>query len=149
MKGTELQQLREHRQLTQRDLATLLDVNHTSIARWESGQDIPGPTQKLLELFFHGIHPFNGQEQTGGSTLVRLEFTVDEFLELQRIANRNGFDDIKAYIVWAIRKHLAETRSQNLPNVTPMRQSIDYKKLPDPPDEKVEKPRRGVGGAFG
>jgi len=137
MTGTELKTLREQRQLTQRDLANLLDVTHPSIARWEAGQEIPGPMQKLLELFFNGIHPFTGKEQNGDTTVARLEFTVDEFLELQRIANRNGFDDIKAYIVWAIRKHLAETRTQNHPNVVPLRKDIDYKKLPDPPDEKA------------
>lgn len=125
MNGTELKNLREQRQLTQRDLAVLLDVTHPSIARWEAGQEIPGPMQKLLELFFHGIQPFNpAQDSNGNSTVARLEFTVDEFLELQRIANRNGFDDIKAYIVWAIRKHLASLREQPQPaNV----QNISFK----------------------
>jgi len=136
MTGIELKTHRENRGLSQQEVADFLDVTDASVNRWEKGQAIPGPAQKLLELFFHGIHPFKGNSETGSSSISRLELTVDEFLELQRIANRHGFSDVKDYIVFAIRKHIAESKAHP-PNVTPLRKPVDFKQIEDPPTTKV------------
>lgn len=125
MNGTELQNLRESRNLSQRDLAKILDVTNSSVARWEAGQEIPSPMQKLLELFFHNTNPFPGQSvpgAEGGSSLRQLEFTLEEYEELRILAVRKGFQDVKAYICFVVKKHLAELR-HGIPNVEEIQQS--------------------------
>lgn len=110
MKGSELKNLRESRNLSQRDLAKILDITHTSVSRWEDGQEIPSPMQKLLRLFFQGLNPFGGP--LAEPTKIRVELEEEEFEELRQLAIRKGFDTLKSYLAWVLRKHLQETRMQ-------------------------------------
>jgi transcriptional regulator with XRE-family HTH domain len=141
MTGQDLKQLRESRRLSQKALGEFLDVSDASIHRWELGPDIPGPAQKLLNLFFNNIHPFSGQSTDRGasSSIAKLEFTLDEFQTLTRLANRRGFSDIKDYIVFAIRQHLADHRpATDAKNITPLYPESE-KVAEDPVDYKTSK----------
>ena len=110
MNDSELKNLRESRNLSQRDLAKILDVAPPTVSRWEDGQEIPSPMQKLLRLFFQGLNPFGGP--LAESTKIRVELEEEEFEELRQLAIRKGFDTLKSYLAWVLRKHLQETRMQ-------------------------------------
>ena len=54
--GTELNAWRTLHKLTLNEVGDLLgEVTGPTVSRWENGQDIPGPVQKLLAWLIKGI----------------------------------------------------------------------------------------------
>jgi transcriptional regulator with XRE-family HTH domain len=57
VRGGRLRELRERHGLTQRELARALDVSHTCITRWESGDRIP--RERSAERIAGLLHAFD------------------------------------------------------------------------------------------
>lgn len=105
MTGDDLNAWRRSKGWTQQSLGDALGCSHTAVNRWENGQDIPGPVQKLLRLLMFGENPF-----TAGSPLDtpldQSAFTVKEWEHLDRLRLKRGFRSVREYLVHTVREHL-------------------------------------------
>lgn len=115
MKPDDIIAWRESQNMTQRDLATLLDVSHSVVARWEAGQEIIGPAKKLLALLIQGVPPFATDTDAHADAVERkhllpakLNFEDWEALEAQ--ARDDGFRTLRDYVQHWLKAKAAEIR---------------------------------------
>lgn len=112
--GPVLKQWREHRGMSLRDVATLLNVNSPStVNAWESGQDIPGPARLLLGILIHGTPPFGPAADTSAHEAQHfweLRLTLADWHRLEEMASAAGFVTVRDYLLSLIQEHLHAER---------------------------------------
>jgi transcriptional regulator with XRE-family HTH domain len=109
MNAESIRLFREAKNLTQAQLAELLGVSPTAVTTWEKGQEPAGPALKLLRFLINNEHPFASPENSGASWEMPLNLSEWEALEVRRI--RSGFASVRDYLIWRVRKDLAEHKN--------------------------------------
>lgn len=127
MTAHDLRAWREQRGMSQRDLATKLQVSGSTLSRWENGeQEIPGPALLLLELLIEGKMPFEVSAAAGLGNVVRedigdVSMTVDAFEECLRRSREAGFASVTEWIAHLVREELGAD-----PKAIPERREVRY-----------------------
>ena len=113
--GAQLIDWRTTQNLSQRDVAALLDVSHSSVNHWEKGQEIPGPAKKLLALLIHGTAPFATGRDSAGDDLTKKnllphKLTFEDWEALAEDARVGGFRNVRDYVQHWLKEKAAEVR---------------------------------------
>ncbi|WP_339796058.1 helix-turn-helix domain-containing protein [uncultured Hyphomonas sp.] len=83
LKGEQVRFLRKEMDLTQAELAALLDVSAQTVARWEKDQtDVPGPVNVLLRIISLGHYTGDVNVISVAQELQRLDEAVDANITL-------------------------------------------------------------------
>ena len=92
--GLELKQARRELGLTQKELASELEVSLPTVVNWELGKSTPrGQNRQKLEAFFNEINAENEL------------LSVQIIDALQAVSDELGFDDLGEMFKTIIRKH--------------------------------------------
>ncbi len=105
MNGEELKKWRRAKEWTQESLAQALGCSSAAVNRWEKGQEIPEPLQKLLRLLILGESPFSSPAPSTPE-LHDAAFTLQEWEQLDLLRARHNFGSVREYLVDVVRKHL-------------------------------------------
>ena len=121
--GTELNAWRTLHKLTLNEVGDLLgEVTGPTVSRWENGQDIPGPVQKLLAWLIKGIEPFDRATapQHVKEALWRVEMNLGAWERLEVLRSTAGFATLSDWIAAMLRDELRESAQANVvPMVSP------------------------------
>ena len=122
--GTELNAWRTLHKLTLNEVGDLLgEVTGPTVSRWENGQDIPGPVQKLLAWLIKGIEPFDRATapQHVKEALWRVEMNLGAWERLEVLRSTAGYATLSDWIAAMLRDELRESSQANvLPMVPPL-----------------------------
>ena len=121
--GTELNAWRTLHKLTLNEVGDLLgEVTGPTVSRWENGQDIPGPVQKLLAWLIKGIEPFDRATapQHVKEALWRVEMNLGAWERLEVLRSTAGYATLSDWIAAMLRDELRESAQANVvPMVSP------------------------------
>lgn len=107
--GTELNSWRVTNKLTLNDVGDLLgEVSGPTVSRWENGQDIPGPVQKLLAWLIKGIEPFDRATapQHVKAALWRVEMSLGAWERLESMRTLAGYGSLSDWFAAMLREEL-------------------------------------------
>lgn len=115
MTAAQLIDWRTSQNLSQRDVAALLDVSHSSVNHWEKGQEIQGPAKKLLALLIHGTAPFATNKDSAGDDLTKQnllpsKLSFEDWEALAEDARVGGFRNVRDYVQHWLKAKAAEVR---------------------------------------
>ena len=115
MKGEDIIEWRHSQNLSQRDLAALLDVSAPAVTRWEKGQEISGPAKKLLALLMNGTAPFASSTDAASDDLTKKnllphKLTFEDWEALAEDARVGGFRNVRDYVQHWLKEKAAEVR---------------------------------------
>jgi len=107
-----------------------LGFSRSKMTRLVKGAEISDSDSKLLNLYFHGILPFDMLAPSEGYTN-NLDFNENEWRVINILAKRAGFTNTSKWIVSKIREYLAfldATNHQEEVNITPLvtSENIEY-----------------------
>lgn len=111
-------------------IARDLEINPSTVSRWASGNDIPSPMLKLLDLYFFGTIPFEiSHERPSHGTM---DFTEDQWRVIEILSRRESTTPGK-WIANKIRAYLAYNEEAKLAQEAITKQRKGYlQSLPDP-----------------
>ena len=115
--GTELNAWRTLHKLTLNEVGDLLgEVTGPTVSRWENGQDIPGPVQKLLAWLIKGIEPFDRATapQHVKEALWRVEMNLGAWERLEVLRSTAGYATLSDWIAAMLRDELRESAQANV-----------------------------------
>lgn len=122
--GIELNTWRTGNKLTLNEVGDLLgEVTGPTVSRWENGQDIPGPVQKLLAWLIKGIEPFDRTTapQHVKDALWRVEMSLGAWERLEAMRTLAGYGSLSDWIAAMLREELqAQEAAATAANVVPM-----------------------------
>jgi transcriptional regulator with XRE-family HTH domain len=106
-----LKSWRKAEKLNQARLAEMIGWKPLIVTNIETGRrEISEPEQRLLRLLIYGEMPF---ERSQGPFDPQIEFTDSEWSLMTRLANRDGAQSTRKWIVEKIRAYLAMTFSED------------------------------------
>lgn len=113
--GSELEQYRKSRNLSQAGTAEMLGVSAPTVNRWEKGeQEIPGPAQLLLRMLIHGEMPFGEREAAADAKEAehfwQLKLSLADWHKLEALALAGGFMTVRDYLLALIQEDLRRER---------------------------------------
>jgi len=105
--AVELKQWRVQQLFSQEQVGDRLGVSHSAVNRWEKGDTIPGPADKLLRMLVRGEMPLDLPTAELGSQVREdigaVEMTVEAFEECLRRAREAGFGSVTEWIADLVR----------------------------------------------
>lgn len=108
--AVELKQWRLQQLFSQEQVGDRLGVSHSAVNRWEKGDPIPGPADKLLRMLVRGEMPLDLPTAELGSQVREdigaVEMTVEAFEECVRRAREAGFGSVTEWIADLVRAEL-------------------------------------------
>lgn len=147
--GDELNAWRTKHDLTQSEVGDMLgEVTGPTVGRWENGQDIPGPVQKLLAWLIKGIEPFDreGAPQHVRQAMWRVEMSLGAWERLEALRTLAGYTSLTDWIAAMLREELAAPTMQPLPAAEMLR-AAETEESPPVTEErrevKYERAKRG------
>lgn len=113
--GADITAWREQKNIGLREFAILIDASHSSVNRWENGQEIPGPAKKLVALLIHGTAPFASGKDSAGDDLTNQnllpnKLTFEDWEALAEDARAGGFRNVRDYVQHWLKAKAAEVR---------------------------------------
>ena len=126
--GIELNTWRTGNKLTLNEVGDLLgEVTGPTVSRWENGQDIPGPVQKLLAWLIKGIEPFDRTTapQHVKDALWRVEMSLGAWERLEAMRTLAGYGSLSDWIAAMLREELqAQEAAATAANVVPLASAV-------------------------
>lgn len=117
-------------------IARDLDIRPSTVSRWISGNEIPSPMLKLLDLYFFGTIPFEiaNEKAIHGC----LDFTTDQWRVIEILARRESTSAGK-WIASQIRAYLAynDQAKAEMARIVSERKESNTSHLEALPDLKV------------
>ena len=151
--GTELNAWRTLHKLTLNEVGDLLgEVTGPTVSRWENGQDIPGPVQKLLAWLIKGIEPFDRATapQHVKEALWRVEMNLGAWERLEVLRSTAGYATLSDWIAAMLRDELRESSQANVLPMVPLAVAEGLKAAEDGtravPETRQEVSYRGKRG---
>lgn len=133
LSGSELHTWRTQHDLTLNEVGELLgEVTGPTVSRWENGQDIPGPVQKLLAWLIKGIVPFDKEMVPGHvrDAMWRVEMSLQSWERLEALRVASGYATITDWIGALLREEMAEqARAESVPIIPMTRAAPEMKKV--------------------
>lgn len=144
--GSELKAWREQTGRTLADVGVMLgDVSGPTVGRWENGQEIPGPAQKLLRLLIHGEQPFAGigpqpDPAAEERSFWKLRLNLDDWHDLETMSARAGFGSVRDYLLSLIQDHLTAERDSEGVRPKPRASTVTQPEAPNTPAPAADSP---------
>lgn len=114
--GKKLAEWRTRMNLSQMDVAVMLGVSDSAVNRWEKGQQVPAPCQKLLGLLLYGVPPFGSpddarSDQNFGKYVMPAKLTFEDWGEIETLARDGGFRNPCEYVQDWLRRQAKAARA--------------------------------------
>lgn len=124
--AVELKTWRLQQSFSQEQVGDRLGVSHSAVNRWEKGDAIPGPADKLLRMLIRSEMPLDLPTAELGSQVREdigaVEMTVEAFEECLRRAREAGFGSVTEWIADLVRQELGSKPEGKLP----VRREVKY-----------------------